>query len=134
MANVIKYFKQKTTSDEFIQYDFGVSDPKYVNVSGDGDLQTFIDRINDTKIIKNEINNETQFTIDENNNYRYIINDSAIIENMWPVLYEHTTPTFCQKTLETKDGSVTITFTEALPNNYTATVLLIPMNTNPSID
>lgn len=130
MANVIKYFKQKTASDSFTQYDFGVSDPKYINVSGDGNLQTFIDRINNTKIIKIDINEQTIF--DDNNSCT--ISDSAIIENMWPVLYEHTTPTFCQKTLETKDGSVTITFTEALPNNYTATVLLIPMDTNPSID
>lgn len=134
MANIVKYFKQKVAGDQLEQYNFGISDPKYIDVAGDGNLQTFINRINDTKIIENKIN-KTQFTFNEtNNSYSYTITNDAIIKNMWPVLYEHTTPTFCQKTLTTEDGSVTITFTEALPNNYTATVLLIPMDTNPSID
>lgn len=132
MANIVKYFKQKT-SDDFTQYDLGVKDPKYIDVSGDGNLQTFIDRVNNIKIIKNTIN-KTQFTFDKDNNYYYyIINNNEIIANMWPVLYEHTTPTFCQKTLKTDNGSCTITFKEALPENYEATVLLIPMDTNPPI-
>lgn len=113
----------------FVQYDFGVKDPKYINVSGDGNLQTFINRVNNTKIIEIEINKQTKF--DTNNSYTH--NDSAIIENMWPVLYEHTAPTFCKKTLKTDNGSCTITFQEALPENYEATVLLIPMDTNPPI-
>ena len=127
MANIVKYFKQKT-SDDFTQYDLGVKDPKYIDVSGDGNLQTFIDRVNNIKIIQIEINNQK---FDTNNSYTY--NDSAIIANMWPVLYEHTTSTFCKKTLKTDNGSCTITFQEALPENYEATVLLIPMDTNPPI-
>ena len=126
MANIVKYFKQKVAGDQLEQYNFGISDPKYIDVAGDGNLRTFIDRINNTKIIKIEINKQTFGT-----STSYTYSNSAIIENMWPVLYEHTTPTFCQKTLTTADGSVTITFAEALPEDYAATVLLIPMDTNP---
>lgn len=128
MAKIVKYFKQKTASDQLEQYNFGISDPRYINVGGDGDLQKFINRINNTKIIQIKINQKTEFNA---NSYTY--NNSAIIENMWPVLYEHTIPTFCQKTLQTNNGSFTITFGEPLPEKYEATVLLIPMDTKPPI-
>lgn len=120
MANVIKYFKQKTASDSFTQYDFGVSDPKYINVSGDGNLQNFIDRINKNKVFTKEIKQDSN-----NPKNTWIIEDSSITENMWPILYETSVVTFQKKTLTTENGKITVSFESNPPKNYTATIVLI---------
>lgn len=113
----------------FVQYNFGVSDPKYINVSGDGDLQTFIDRVNNTKIL---FKNIAQNNDKDNLLSKWVITNDLITADMWPILYETSQITFQKKILTTEAGKVTLQFASPPPLGYTAKIFLIPMDTDPS--